>query len=120
MLNQNVPKEMDASGNRKWRLVIDYRKLNDITIGNAYPLSNIEEILGQLVQAKYFSTLGLASGFHQISINSEDKAKTSFTTPPGHFEFNRMPFGLKNAPATFQRLMNVVLSDYLLYTSTIS
>ncbi|XP_062527581.1 uncharacterized protein LOC134199889 [Bombyx mori] len=105
-----VPKKLDASGQRKWRVVIDYRKLNDITIGDSYPIPNINEILDQLGKSKYFSTLDLASGFHQIQMSAEDAPKTAFSIPQGHFEFKRMPFGLKNAPSTFQRLMNSVLS----------
>lgn len=105
-----VPKKLDSSGNRKWRVVIDYRKLNDVTVGDSYPLPNISEILDQLGSSKYFTTLDLASGFHQIEMEESDKCKTAFCTPKGHFEFNRMSFGLKNAPATFQRMMNNVLT----------
>jgi len=105
-----VPKKADASGKQKLRIVIDFRKLNDLTIGDSFPLPNITDILDQLGNAKYFSTLDLASGYHQIPMQEEHKRKTAFSTPYGHFEFNRMPFGLKNAPATFQRLMNSVLT----------
>ena len=87
-------------------MVIDYRKLNEKTVGDAYPLPNITDILDQLGGAKYFSTLDLASGFHQILVNPASKPKTAFSTPNGHYEFNRMPFGLKTAPATFQRVMD--------------
>lgn len=72
-----VPKKLDASGNKKWRLVIGYRKLNDVTIGDAYPLPNIEDILDQLGNSIYFTTLDLASGFHQIEMSPEDKQKNS-------------------------------------------
>jgi len=105
-----VPKKTDASGKPKLRVVIDFRKLNDLTIGDSFPIPNITDILDQLGNAKYFTTLDLASGYHQISMAERDKGKTAFSTPYGHYEFNRMPFGLKNAPATFQRLMNSVLT----------
>lgn len=105
-----VPKKIDASGKRKWRIVIDYRKLNEITIGDSFPLPNISEILDQLGHSKYFSTIDLTSGFHQIKMSPKDAPKTAFSTPSGHYQFTRMPFGLRNAPATFQRLMNSVLS----------
>ncbi|XP_020295120.1 uncharacterized protein LOC109860450 [Pseudomyrmex gracilis] len=90
--------------------IVDFRRLNDVTIGDSFPLPNITEILDQLGNAKYFSTLDLASGYHQIPIEETDKCKTAFLKPYEHSEYNRMPFGLKNAPATFQRLMNSVLS----------
>ena len=105
-----VPKKPDASRERKWRTVIDYRKLNEKTIGDAYPLPNIEEILDQLGHAHYFTTLDLASGFHQIPMNPVHAPKTAFSTPSGHYEFTRKPFGLKNAPSSFQRMMNNVLT----------
>ncbi|XP_050462030.1 uncharacterized protein LOC126857007 [Cataglyphis hispanica] len=105
-----VPKKPDSQGNKRWRMVIDYRSLNEKTIGDAYPLPNITDILDQLGSAKYFSVLDLASGFHQIPMASKDAPKTAFSTPYGHYQFKRMPFGLKNAPATFQRLMDNVLS----------
>lgn len=100
-----VPKK----GVGKTRFCTDYRKLNEVTKGDAHPLPNITEILDQLGGMQYFSTLDLSSGFHQIEIKEEDKEKTAFSTPQGHFEYERMPFGLKGAPATFQRLMNEVL-----------
>ncbi|KAL6419702.1 hypothetical protein ACFW04_011267 [Cataglyphis niger] len=104
-----VPKKADASGKPKLRVVINFRKLNDLTIGNSFPLPNITDILDQLGNAKYFTTQDLASGYHQIPMTEKDKNKTAFSTPYGHYEFNRMPFELKNAPATFQRLMNSML-----------
>jgi hypothetical protein len=105
-----VPKKEDASGKKKWRIVVDFRKLNDITIGDSFPIPVISEILDALVKSKYFSTIDCASGFLQVPVKHEDKAKTAFSTREGHFQYKRMPFGLKGAPATFQRLMNTVLT----------
>lgn len=106
-----VPKKVDASGKTKWRLVIDYRKLNEQTIDDRYPLPNITEILDKLGRCMYFTTLDLASGFHQIELHPRDIEKTAFTVDYGHFEYVRMPFGLKNAPSTFQRVMDNVLGE---------
>ncbi|CAK1583893.1 unnamed protein product [Parnassius mnemosyne] len=104
-----VPKKMDASGEIKFRMVIDYRRLNDITIDDKYPLPNITDLFDKLGKSSYFSTIDLASGYHQIEIEEQDRQKTAFSTQNGHYEFLRMPFGLKTAPATFQRTMDSVL-----------
>ena len=98
------------TGEKRRRLVIDYRKLNEKTVGDAYPLPDVTEILDQLGQSKYFSCIDMVMGYHQIEMTEEDRAKTAFSTKEGHWEYKRLPFGLKTAPATFQRMMNVVLS----------
>lgn len=106
-----VEKKLDASGKKKWRLVIDYRKLNDKTTPDRYPIPNVTDILDKLGRSQYFSVLDLASGFHQIEIHPNSIKKTAFSVDNGHYEFLRMPFGLKNAPSTFQRVMDEVLKD---------
>lgn len=108
-----VPKKADNSGRKKWRVVIDYRKLNEVTVSDKFPIPNIEGTLDKLGRAQYFSTLDLAKGFHQILVKDSDRKKTAFSTPFGHYEYIRMPFGLKNGPSTFQRLMNSVLREYI-------
>ena len=105
-----VPKKTNANGERKWRLVVDYRKLNDKTIGNAYPLPNIDDILDQLGRSNYFSVLDLSKGYHQVQMKEEDREKTAFSTPYGHYQYLRMPFGLKGAPSTFQHIINTALT----------
>jgi hypothetical protein len=105
-----VKKKADASGEEKWRLVIDYRKVNEKKVGDAYPLPDVTEILDQLGQSKYFSCIDMVMGYYQIELAEQDRAITAFSTKEGHWENRRLPFGLKTAPATFQRMMNVVLS----------
>ena len=92
------------------RFCIDYRKLNSVTVGHAHPLPRVDDILDSLGNAQYFSTLDLKSAYWQISVDEKDRHKTAFVTQRGLFEFNRMPFGLVNAPTTFQRAMDLVLS----------
>lgn len=104
-----VPKKKDASGKTKWRMVIDFRKLNEKTAQDSYPLPVIEDILDDLGKASVFSAFDLSAGFHQIPVEQKSRKYTAFSTNQGHFEFLQMPFGLKNAPATFQRMMNTAL-----------
>ena len=92
------------------RFWVDYRRLNSITRKDVYPLPRIEDILDTLGGAKYFSSLDLLSGYWQMELNDDVKQKSAFITHHGLFEFVCMPFGLCNAPATFQRLMQRVLT----------
>lgn len=103
--------------NGELRMCVDYRQLNSRTIKDAYALPYIEEILDSLGGNTYFSVLDMKSGYHQIEHQEEHKQRTAFTVGPlGFFEYNRMPFGLANAPATYQRLMENCLGDLNLKT----
>jgi hypothetical protein len=93
-------------------MCVDFRKLNDITVGDSFPLPNIQDILDKLGRARYFSAIDCACGYWQVPLAEEDRIKTAFSMPTGHYEY-LMPFGLKSAPSTFQRLMNKVFMGLL-------
>ncbi|KAK3102478.1 hypothetical protein FSP39_011646 [Pinctada imbricata] len=119
-----VAKKPDGS----LRICVDFRKLNTITVFDAEPMPDPDEIFSKISKSQYFTKIDLCKGYWQIAMNPEHKDLTSFVTPDGLFRFKVMPFGLKNAPATFNRMMRVILKglaytdsfldDILLHTET--
>ena len=128
MSNVVIVKKKDGSA----RFCVDYRRLNEATRKDAYPLPRIEACLDALGGARYFSTFDLRSGYHQVLMDEADADKTSFVTRQGTFKFKVLPFGLTNAGATFQRVMDVAMSglnysiclvyldDIILFSSTVT
>jgi hypothetical protein len=113
------------------RFCVDYRKLNAITVRDSYPLPRMDECIDSLGDAKIFTTLDCNSGYWQIPVRPEDREKTTFTSLEGLYLFLRMPFGLRNAPVTFQRFVDITLSgltwksclvylDYIIFFSKTS
>ena len=93
-----IPKTVDASGKQKWRIVVYFRKMKDVTVGDSFPVPMIPEILDNFGNSKYFSTIDCAGGFLQIPVRLEDRPKAAFSAVHDHSEYKRMPMGLKGAP----------------------
>lgn len=93
-----------------YRFCVNYRKLNNVTIKDVYPLPRIDDTLSRLEKTKYFSIMDMQSGFWQIEVHPNSKEKTTFIMPDGLWQFKKMPFGLCNSPASFQRMLDIVLN----------
>ena len=93
------------------RICVDYRQLNAISKMDAYPMPRVDDMVDLVGGAHFVSTFDLTKGYWQVPVRRKDQEKTAFSTPFGLFQFQRMPFGLKGAPATFQRMVDKLLDD---------
>lgn len=117
-----VPKK-GTDDKKHWRLVVDYRRLNNKIVSDKFPLTRLEDVLDKIGRAKYFSTLDMTSSFHQIELEKSSRPLTAFSTGTGHFQFKRLPFGLKISSNSFQRMLTIALtglgSEAFLYVDDI-
>lgn len=104
-----VPKKSD-NDEKKWRLVVDYRQLNKKLVNDKFPLPQLDDVLDRIGRAKYFSTLDMTSSFHQIELQPASRPLTAFSTNNGHYQFKRLPFGLKISSNSFQRMLTIALT----------
>ena len=108
-----------SKSNGKVRFCVDYRKLNAVTKKDSFPIPRIDDTLDWIGKGKWFMTLDLFSGYWQIPMGKGDKEKTAFRMKKGLYEFNTMPFGLVNVPATFQRMMQNTLGTLVGQTMSV-
>jgi hypothetical protein len=97
--------------NGKWRFCVDFRMLNEVTVGDSYPMLRADYVFSAMGGKRFFSTLDCLKGYHQLELDEKDRWKSAFITHRGLYQFKRLPFGLKNAPAIYQRFMDQLLGS---------
>ncbi len=95
-----------------WRMCVDYRLINNKTIKNSFPLPHIDDTLAKVGGKRFYSKIDLAQGYHQLRMHPGDEDKVAFSTSSGHYTWRVMPFGLKNAPASFSQFIKLILAPY--------